>query len=47
MMVAASTKFPSPARIAKYLIEPRLYAIMELVAEEIAREYTEKTFCSC
>ena len=44
MMVAASIKLPFPARKAKDLIEPRLYAIMELVAEEIAGEYTEKVF---
>ena len=44
MMVAASIKLPSPARKAKDLIEPKLYAIMELVAEEIAGEYTEKIF---
>jgi hypothetical protein len=43
MMVAASIKLPFPARIVKDRIEPRLYAIMELVAEEIAGEYTEKT----
>ncbi len=44
MMVAASIKLPFPARKAKDRIEPKLYAIMELVAEEIAGEYTEKIF---
>ena len=44
MMVAASIKLPSPARIVIDLIEPKLYAIMGLVAEEIAGEYTEKIF---
>jgi hypothetical protein len=44
MMVAASIKLPFPARKAKDLIEPKLYAIMDLVAEEIAGEYTEKIF---
>ena len=44
MMVAASIKLPFPAREAKDRIETRLYAVMELVAEEIAREYTEKIF---
>lgn len=44
MMVAASIKLPFPARTAKDRIEAKLYAVMELVAEEIAREYTEKIF---
>jgi hypothetical protein len=47
ILVAASIKLPFPARRAKDLIEPKLYAIMELVAEEIAGEYTEKIFGSC
>jgi len=44
MMVAASIKLPFPARKVKDRIEPKLYAIMELVAEDIAGEYTEKIF---
>jgi hypothetical protein len=44
MMVAASIKLPFLAKIAKDRIETRLYAVMELVAEEIAGEYTEKIF---
>jgi hypothetical protein len=43
-MVAASVELPSPAKKVKDLIEPKLYAVMERVAEEIAREYTEKIF---
>lgn len=44
MIVAASIKLPFPARKAKDRIESKLYATMELVAEEIAGEYTEKIF---
>jgi len=44
MMVAASIELPFPVRKAKDRIETKLYAVMELVAEEIAREYTEKIF---
>jgi hypothetical protein len=43
-MVAASIKLPFPARKALDRIETKLYKVMELVAEEIAREYTEKIF---
>jgi hypothetical protein len=43
-MVAASIKLPFPARKAIEHIETKLYAVMELVAEEIASEYTEKIF---
>ena len=42
--VASSIKLPLPAKKAKHLIESRLYEIMGLVAEEIARELTEKVF---
>jgi hypothetical protein len=44
MIVAASIKLPFPARKAKDRIEPKLFAIMELTAEGIAAEYTEKIF---
>jgi hypothetical protein len=37
MMGAASIKLPFPARKAKDRIEAKLYAVMELAAEEIAR----------
>ncbi len=43
-MVAASIKLPLPAKKAKDRIETRLYPIMGLVAEEIAREYADKIF---
>jgi len=46
MVVSASIKLPFPARKAKDLIEPRLNAIMALVAEEIAGEYTGKIFAA-
>ncbi len=43
-MVASSIKLPPPAKKAKDLIETKLYEIMGLVAEEIAKEHTTNIF---
>lgn len=43
-VVADSIELPPPAKKVKDLIEPKLYEVMERVAEEIAKEYTKKIF---
>ena len=43
-IVEASIELPLPAKHVKDRIAPNLYEVMELVAEEIAKEYTKTIF---